>query len=318
MVGEESCSSSCEPRPAILQPIRIPARRKRPDDCAGRTRDIFSNGVWRQNTSWSRFWPCPLLAVTTNFVNGAMLSWPPFWCRWPVSLVMALRNLIPYEIRIPVFILIAAALVTVVDLSINAYLCTRCINILGIFIPLIITNCIVPRPHRSLRRQERAAPVAGRRRLRGLGHAVDPRCSARFGSSSDRELLFSGIDAVIPGLHGLQVLRTIRGFLVAILPRAPSSSGLPGRRQELDDARAASARPTFRRKRHRCGSLRIGRDALAGLVRAWRLATILPDGRNRTCRPAEGSGVALQLRRSGTRRLEGAMVTTQFLPRRLA
>lgn len=54
----------------------------------------------------------------------------------------ALRNFIPYEIRIPVFILIIAALVTVVDLAFNAYL-HELYLVLGIFIPLIVTNCIV-------------------------------------------------------------------------------------------------------------------------------------------------------------------------------
>jgi hypothetical protein len=53
-----------------------------------------------------------------------------------------LRALIPYEIRIPVFILIIAALVTVVDLAFNAFL-HELYLVLGIFIPLIVTNCIV-------------------------------------------------------------------------------------------------------------------------------------------------------------------------------
>jgi electron transport complex protein RnfE len=56
--------------------------------------------------------------------------------------IAALRNFIPYEIRIPVFILIIAALVTVVDLAFNAYL-HELYLVLGIFIPLIVTNCIV-------------------------------------------------------------------------------------------------------------------------------------------------------------------------------
>jgi electron transport complex protein RnfE len=56
--------------------------------------------------------------------------------------VAALRNLIPHEIRIPVFILIVAALVTVVDLLFNAWL-HELYLVLGIFIPLIVTNCIV-------------------------------------------------------------------------------------------------------------------------------------------------------------------------------
>ena len=56
--------------------------------------------------------------------------------------VASLRNLIPHEVRIPVFILIVAALVTVVDLLFNAGL-HELYLVLGIFIPLIVTNCIV-------------------------------------------------------------------------------------------------------------------------------------------------------------------------------
>ena len=56
--------------------------------------------------------------------------------------VASLRNFIPHEIRIPVFILIVAALVTVVDLLFNANL-HELYLVLGIFIPLIVTNCIV-------------------------------------------------------------------------------------------------------------------------------------------------------------------------------
>ena len=107
-------------------------------------RQIANNGVWKQNTSIVQILGlCPLLAVTTNLVNGAMLSLATIIVMAMSGLAIAsLRNLIPHEIRIPVFILIVAALVTVIDLLFNANL-HELYLVLGIFIPLIVTNCIV-------------------------------------------------------------------------------------------------------------------------------------------------------------------------------
>ena len=107
-------------------------------------RQIAANGIWKQNTSLVQILGlCPLLAVTTNLVNGAMLSLATILVMALSGFTIAsLRNLIPHEIRIPVFILIVAALVTVVDLLFNANF-HELYLILGIFIPLIVTNCIV-------------------------------------------------------------------------------------------------------------------------------------------------------------------------------
>ena len=78
-------------------------------------RQIRDNGVWHQNTSLVQILGlCPLLAVTTNLVNGVMLSLATIIVMAiSNAAVSSLRNLIPHEIRIPVFILIVAALVTV-------------------------------------------------------------------------------------------------------------------------------------------------------------------------------------------------------------
>ena len=105
---------------------------------------IAGNGVWKQNTSIVQILGlCPLLATTTNAVNGIMLSLATIIVMAISGFAVAsLRNLIPHEIRIPVFILIVAALVTVVDLLFNANL-HELYLVLGIFIPLIVTNCIV-------------------------------------------------------------------------------------------------------------------------------------------------------------------------------
>ena len=183
-------------------------------------RSIAGNGIWKQNTSIAQILGlCPLLAVTTNAVNGIMLSLATIIVMALANVAVAsLRNFIPHEIRIPVFILIVAALVTVVDLLFNANL-HELYLVLGIFIPLIVTNCIV------LARVEAFAaknpPLQST--LDGVFMGVGMLWTlALLGGM--RELLgsgtlFGGIDMVFPGLQPIQVLpESYPGFLLALLP----------------------------------------------------------------------------------------------------
>ncbi len=183
-------------------------------------RQIAANGIWKQNTSIVQILGlCPLLAVTTNLVNGAMLSLATILVMALSGFAIAsLRNLIPHEIRIPVFILIVAALVTVVDLLFNANLHDLYL-VLGIFIPLIVTNCIV------LARVEAYAaknpPIQSI--LDGIFMGVGMLWTLSL-LGGLRELigggtLFAGIDMVFPGLQPLQLLpKDYPGFLIAMLP----------------------------------------------------------------------------------------------------
>ncbi|MBF1164080.1 electron transport complex subunit E [Dechloromonas agitata] len=183
-------------------------------------RTIAGNGIWKQNTSIAQILGlCPLLAVTTNAVNGIMLSLATIIVMALANVAVAsLRNFIPHEIRIPVFILIVAALVTVVDLLFNANL-HELYLVLGIFIPLIVTNCIV------LARVEAFAaknpPLQST--LDGIFMGVGMLWTlALLGGL--RELLGSGtllggIDMVFPGLQPIQLLpESYPGFLLGLLP----------------------------------------------------------------------------------------------------
>ncbi len=105
---------------------------------------IISNSIWKQNAGLVQILGmCPVLVVSSNIVHGVSLG-------LATSLVMlvsgaaiaAIRQFVPNELRSPIFILIIAALVTVVDLLFNAYAHGLYV-VLGIFIPLITTNCIV-------------------------------------------------------------------------------------------------------------------------------------------------------------------------------
>jgi electron transport complex protein RnfE len=162
---------------------------------------------------------CPLLAMTTSMVNGAMLSLATIIVMGSSGFVVALlRNFIPYEIRIPVFILIAAALVTVVDLGMNAYMHDM-YNILGIFIPLIITNCIVLARIEAYAAKNGALQSMFDGAFMGAGMLWTLSLLGAIREFIGAGTLFSGIDAVIPGLHQIQVLpEDYPGFLISILP----------------------------------------------------------------------------------------------------
>ena len=183
-------------------------------------RTIVHNGIWKQNTSLIQILGlCPLLAVTTNMVNGVMLSLATILVMALSNFAVAsLRNFIPHEIRIPVFILIVAALVTVVDLLFNANL-HELYLVLGIFIPLIVTNCIV------LARIEAFAaknePIASTLdgAMMGLGATLVLTILGAVREFVGNGTLFSGIEMVIPGAHEINVFGAdYPGFLTFILP----------------------------------------------------------------------------------------------------
>ncbi len=183
-------------------------------------RQIAANGVWKQNTSLIQILGlCPLLAVTTNLVNGVMLSLATIIVMAIAGLAVAsLRNFIPHEIRIPVFILIVAALVTVVDLLFNANL-HELYLVLGIFIPLIVTNCIVLARVEAFAAKNPPLQSLTDGIFMGVGMLWTLALLGGLRELIGGGTLFSGIDMVFPNLHPLQLLpKEYPGFLIAMLP----------------------------------------------------------------------------------------------------
>lgn len=183
-------------------------------------RQIRDNGVWQQNSSLVQILGmCPLLAVTTNLVNGVMLSLATLVVMAMSNLAVAvLRNLIPHEIRIPVFILIVAALVTVVDLIFNA-LFHDLYRVLGIFIPLIVTNCIVLARVEAFANKNPPLQSVFDGVFMGVGMLWTLALLGGLRELIGGGTLFSGIEMVLPVLSPLQLLPVdYPGFMLAILP----------------------------------------------------------------------------------------------------
>jgi electron transport complex protein RnfE len=105
---------------------------------------ISKDGFWNNNVALVQLLGlCPLLAVTTTTVNGLGLGLATTAVLILSNVIVsAIRNVVRAEIRLPVFMMIIASAVTAIQLSMNAYFHGLYL-ILGIFIPLIVTNCSV-------------------------------------------------------------------------------------------------------------------------------------------------------------------------------
>jgi electron transport complex protein RnfE len=189
---------------------------------ASEIRDIIVNGLWKQNPGVVQILGmCPTLAVSTSFVNGLSLG-------LATTLVMSLANtaaalvsrLVAPAVRIPIYILIIATLVTMVDLLMHAYL-LQLYHVLGIFIPLIVVNCIV------LARVEAFASKNGvfhsflDGMMMGLGLSLVLAALGGLREIFGKGMLLSGLDMALgpaANAYVIHVLPNYQGLLLAILP----------------------------------------------------------------------------------------------------
>jgi len=107
-------------------------------------KDIVRDGLWSNNVGLVQLLGlCPLLAVTATFINGLGLGLATLVTLVTSNVIVSLiRKLVRPEVRIPVFVLVIASVVTIIELSMSAYL-YELYKVLGIFIPLIVTNCSI-------------------------------------------------------------------------------------------------------------------------------------------------------------------------------
>ena len=105
---------------------------------------LIGDGLWRQNQALvALLGLCPLMATTTSATNGLGMGLATTTVLILSNLVISLiRNLVSPVVRLPVFVLVIAAFVTAVELVMQAYFYELYL-VLGLFIPLIVTNCII-------------------------------------------------------------------------------------------------------------------------------------------------------------------------------
>jgi electron transport complex protein RnfE len=181
---------------------------------------LLVRGLWRENPALVQLLGlCPLLAVTTSVVNGITLGLATTVVLVATNTLVSLmrRALVPV-VRIPLFVLIIASLVTSVDLLMNALLFDLH-EILGLFIPLIITNCAVLAQAETVASHE---PV-WRASLAGIAAGMGA-CAVLAALGALRELagsgtLFAGTSMLFGEVaNAWPVTLPFDGMLVAILP----------------------------------------------------------------------------------------------------
>jgi electron transport complex protein RnfE len=167
----------------------------------------FTNGILRENPTFALvLGMCPTLATTTSAINGMSMGLATLFVLVCSNVVISLlKNLIPDKVRIPAFIVVIATFVTMVQLVMQAYL-PAIYGVLGLFIPLIVVNCIV------LGRAEAFAAKnsVGLSALDGLGMGLGFTLSLTV-IGAIRELLGSG------AIFGLHVFPEYYAMLIFVL-----------------------------------------------------------------------------------------------------
>ena len=168
---------------------------------------IVLNGILRENPVFALvLGMCPTLATTTSAINGMSMGLATTFVLVCSNVVISLlKNLIPDKVRIPAFIVVIATFVTMVQLLMQAYL-PSIYDVLGLFIPLIVVNCIV------LGRAEAFAAknTVGLSALDGLGMGLGFSLALTL-IGAVRELLGTGC------VFGLNIYSETYGMLIFVL-----------------------------------------------------------------------------------------------------
>lgn len=185
-------------------------------------RKITRDGLWDNNIVFSQsIGLCPLLAVTGTAVNGLGMGLATTAVMVVCSAMISRgRLLIPPEIRIPIFVVLIAMVVTLVDMVMNAWL-HEMHKVLGLFIPLIVTNCAILGRVEAYASRRPLAEAAMDGLMMGLGFTL-----ALVVLGAAREILGSGTlfsSASLLMGESFAWLETVviekyRGFLLMALP----------------------------------------------------------------------------------------------------
>ena len=176
-------------------------------------------GLWRDNPGLVQLLGlCPLLAVTTTFVNGLGLGVATLVVLACSNvLVSATRRWIRHEIRIPIYVLIIASLVTCIELIFEAWFPTLDRS-LGIFIPLIVTNCaIVARAEVFASRNNVGSSLADGIGM-GAGFTLLLVAVGFFRELVGHGTIMSGMDLLLGGEPMSGLVLFDGGWVLAILP----------------------------------------------------------------------------------------------------
>jgi len=185
-------------------------------------KQILADGAWRQNTGLVVLLGlCPLLAVTNTLVNGLALGLATMLTLMVSGVSVSLmRGLLRAEIRIPAFVLIIASVVTVIELLMHAFF-FELYRVLGIFIPLIVTNCAIIGRAEVFASRNGPLPSLMDGFATGLGFCITLVLLGALRELTGRGTLLDGVDMLLGDWGQYLVLTVIPehpGFLLAMLP----------------------------------------------------------------------------------------------------
>ncbi|WP_438971313.1 electron transport complex subunit E [Methylophaga sp.] len=185
-------------------------------------KQIIQEGLWKNNPALVQLLGlCPLLAVTNTVINGLGLGLATILTLVASNgLISLLRNQIPDEARLPVFVMIIASIVTIIELSMNAWF-HELYLILGIFIPLIVTNCSIIARAEAFAARNPVGPSLLDGLMMGIGFTAVLVVLGGMRELIGQGTLFSQAYLMFgEAARGftITVIEDYRGFLLALLP----------------------------------------------------------------------------------------------------
>ena len=185
-------------------------------------KELTLQGLWKNNPGLVQLLGlCPLLAVTATVTNALGLGVATLLVLVGSNIAVSLvRNHVASEIRIPVFVLIIASLVTAVQLLMNAYTYDLYLS-LGIFIPLIVTNCAIIGRAEAFASKNPVLPSAIDAIMMGLGFMLVLLVLGAMREVLGQGTLFDGADLLLGDWAKalrVEVFHADSHFLLAMLP----------------------------------------------------------------------------------------------------
>ncbi|MDD0824549.1 electron transport complex subunit E [Mannheimia sp. AT1] len=183
---------------------------------------LLADGVWKNNGALVQLLGlCPLLAVSNSVTNALGLGLATLFVLVCTNTTISLfRKMIPHDIRIPIYVMVIATVVTAVQLLMNAF-AFPIYQSLGIFIPLIVTNCIVIGRAEAYASKNEVKLSAFDGFAMGLGMTLSLLLLGALREIIGNGTLFDGLDLLLGDWAKalrIDVLHIDSGLLLAILP----------------------------------------------------------------------------------------------------
>lgn len=183
---------------------------------------ITRDGLWTNNPGIVQLLGlCPLLAVTGTVINGLGLGLATTMTLIASNVIVSMiRNVVRSEIRIPVFVLIIASVVTAIGLVMEAFF-YELHTILGIFIPLIVTNCAIIGRAEAFASKNPVQASAMDGLMMGVGFTLVLMVLGGLRELLGQGTLFANADLMFGDMARhwtLTLINDYRGFLLAVLP----------------------------------------------------------------------------------------------------